>query len=166
MLPAPLQSGVAQIVSQRDPLLREVLDADVRPELRVAALEVVEETADGLAARHRARVVAGTLVAQRRFVQPRAREVVVFQDPGGDVVLEVHAGLEGSSDVVGRAEVANVGLVTRVDAQLQRGMRSSVVRELAEDERRAEEHTSELQSLAYLVCRLLLEKKRRHCTRV
>src|SRR5687767_15449014 len=29
---------------------------------------------------------------------------------------------------------------------------------------RSEEHTSELQSLAYLVCRLLLEKKkRRHC---
>src|SRR2546425_9588296 len=29
---------------------------------------------------------------------------------------------------------------------------------------RSEEHTSELQSLAYLVCRLLLEKKNRHRT--
>src|SRR2546425_8955361 len=31
---------------------------------------------------------------------------------------------------------------------------------------RSEEHTSELQSLAYLVCRLLLEKKKKHskCT--
>src|SRR2546425_7772249 len=29
----------------------------------------------------------------------------------------------------------------------------------AESEQRSEEHTSELQSLAYLVCRLLLEKK-------
>src|SRR2546425_7902560 len=29
-------------------------------------------------------------------------------------------------------------------------------------QRRSEEHTSELQSLAYLVCRLLLEKKKRH----
>src|SRR2546423_11229672 len=29
-----------------------------------------------------------------------------------------------------------------------------------ERERRSEEHTSELQSLAYLVCRLLLEKKK------
>src|SRR5205823_13595466 len=28
------------------------------------------------------------------------------------------------------------------------------------DRRRSEEHTSELQSLAYLVCRLLLEKKK------
>src|SRR5687767_15739989 len=30
---------------------------------------------------------------------------------------------------------------------------------------RSEEHTSELQSLAYLVCRLLLEKKKRKTTR-
>ena len=29
------------------------------------------------------------------------------------------------------------------------------------DEDRSEEHTSELQSLAYLVCRLLLEKKKK-----
>src|SRR2546425_3344741 len=33
-------------------------------------------------------------------------------------------------------------------------------------ESRSEEHTSELQSLAYLVCRLLLEKKKRHRTRL
>src|SRR2546425_9383888 len=31
---------------------------------------------------------------------------------------------------------------------------------LREPSRRSEEHTSELQSLAYLVCRLLLEKKK------
>src|SRR2546425_4089863 len=30
---------------------------------------------------------------------------------------------------------------------------------------RSEEHTSELQSLAYLVCRLLLEKKKKHIHR-
>src|SRR2546423_10898139 len=30
--------------------------------------------------------------------------------------------------------------------------------------RRSEEHTSELQSLAYLVCRLLLEKKKKNAT--
>src|SRR2546425_7944601 len=30
---------------------------------------------------------------------------------------------------------------------------------------RSEEHTSELQSLAYLVCRLLLEKKKKHLPR-
>src|SRR2546425_6804296 len=31
---------------------------------------------------------------------------------------------------------------------------------------RSEEHTSELQSLAYLVCRLLLEKKKKVITRI
>src|SRR3712207_8018336 len=31
--------------------------------------------------------------------------------------------------------------------------------------RRSEEHTSELQSRQYLVCRLLLEKKKKYCTR-
>src|SRR3712207_3833083 len=31
------------------------------------------------------------------------------------------------------------------------------------DEARSEEHTSELQSRQYLVCRLLLEKKKRYC---
>src|SRR5687767_15599213 len=35
----------------------------------------------------------------------------------------------------------------------------------AEDEDRSEEHTSELQSLAYLVCRLLLEKKNHRAAR-
>src|SRR3712207_7052726 len=34
-----------------------------------------------------------------------------------------------------------------------------VVDELLDDDRRSEEHTSELQSRQYLVCRLLLEKK-------
>src|SRR2546425_9415669 len=35
------------------------------------------------------------------------------------------------------------------------------VARLEEEEVRSEEHTSELQSLAYLVCRLLLEKKKK-----
>src|SRR5687767_15644217 len=38
------------------------------------------------------------------------------------------------------------------------GLNKNEVRELS----RSEEHTSELQSLAYLVCRLLLEKKKKH----
>src|SRR2546425_3861007 len=39
-------------------------------------------------------------------------------------------------------------------------------RQLAETAQRSEEHTSELQSLAYLVCRLLLEKKTNRPTSV
>src|SRR3989441_3827317 len=42
-------------------------------------------------------------------------------------------------------------IVERLDARAQA---------LAVVDRRSEEHTSELQSLAYLVCRLLLEKKK------
>src|SRR3712207_8765484 len=34
--------------------------------------------------------------------------------------------------------------------------------DLTRDGRRSEEHTSELQSRQYLVCRLLLEKKKKH----
>src|SRR2546425_9463926 len=39
-------------------------------------------------------------------------------------------------------------------------------RDDARRQRRSEEHTSELQSLAYLVCRLLLEKKKTQTTAV
>src|SRR2546423_4521035 len=42
--------------------------------------------------------------------------------------------------------------------QLQRRHRQRTL-----PDRRSEEHTSELQSLAYLVCRLLLEKKNKPC---
>src|SRR2546425_9358065 len=38
--------------------------------------------------------------------------------------------------------------------------RAHAAREMRRDDERSEEHTSELQSLAYLVCRLLLEKKK------
>src|SRR5687767_15426389 len=40
-------------------------------------------------------------------------------------------------------------------------LRGFGVVEIDHDEVRSEEHTSELQSLAYLVCRLLLEKKKK-----
>src|SRR3712207_7913695 len=36
----------------------------------------------------------------------------------------------------------------------------TLIKELATNNRRSEEHTSELQSRQYLVCRLLLEKKK------
>src|SRR2546425_6507653 len=41
------------------------------------------------------------------------------------------------------------------------GFRSTSVRSKTCRRSRSEEHTSELQSLAYLVCRLLLEKKKK-----
>src|SRR3989441_7662660 len=43
----------------------------------------------------------------------------------------------------------------------RRGLTGGVVLDPARADERSEEHTSELQSLAYLVCRLLLEKKKK-----
>src|SRR2546422_6166138 len=44
--------------------------------------------------------------------------------------------------------------------------RPAVDRRARGDDRRSEEHTSELQSRLHLVCRLLLEKKKKRNTRV
>src|SRR2546425_8770944 len=52
-------------------------------------------------------------------------------------------------------------LVLLVSGKGERHLLSDFGRTLVrEDPQRSEEHTSELQSLAYLVCRLLLEKKK------
>src|SRR2546425_2000070 len=51
------------------------------------------------------------------------------------------------------------------DGTLYTGITTSLDRRLSMHNRglaRSEEHTSELQSLAYLVCRLLLEKKKKY----
>src|SRR5205823_8604484 len=53
-------------------------------------------------------------------------------------------------EVVRRVRKCQPHLLTRVGRQI----------DLHRRPRRSEEHTSELQSLAYLVCRLLLEKKK------
>src|SRR5205823_12033020 len=47
---------------------------------------------------------------------------------------------------------------SQVNARIEKRV-GKVHREIDDDDERSEEHTSELQSLAYLVCRLLLEKK-------
>src|SRR2546425_7906279 len=65
-----------------------------------------------------------------------------------------------STDRFGNSEIAigvfdNTKERTRFDWDLQPHRAS-----LQTFENRSEEHTSELQSLAYLVCRLLLEKKK------
>src|SRR5205823_13956109 len=58
----------------------------------------------------------------------------------------------------GRVLVAlAAGDLERGDDLLQRLVKAPA--QMAADVERSEEHTSELQSLAYLVCRLLLEKK-------
>src|SRR5437764_9552225 len=63
--------------------------------------------------------------------------------------LEIHADRADAQDLVGVVHVGLPLLDTRRDPTMQK---------------RSEEHTSELQSPMYLVCRLLLEKKKQRST--
>src|SRR2546425_1857265 len=53
------------------------------------------------------------------------------------------------------------GLAGIAAAEDANGLRELLRADALFEARRSEEHTSELQSLAYLVCRLLLEKKKK-----
>src|SRR2546425_7879939 len=70
--------------------------------------------------------------------------------------------LLGADDIPGDL-AERYGYVNRSfpDSELDAFVESLATRIAAFD--RSEEHTSELQSLAYLVCRLLLEKKKKTC---
>src|SRR5687767_13893831 len=104
-------------------------------------------------------------------------ELVETKGPGDATRLAVEAGRKGFSDVlvaggdgtINEALQGLVGTSARLGI-LPRGTANVLACELglplechaAADviAQRSEEHTSELQSLAYLVCRLLLEKKK------
>src|SRR2546425_8849697 len=61
-------------------------------------------------------------------------------------------------DLAERQLVIASGLARGIDSAAHHGALEGAGKTVA----RSEEHTSELQSLAYLVCRLLLEKKKQH----
>src|SRR5205823_11984812 len=74
---------------------------------------------------------------------------------GGAALLpRVAAALEHAGPAHQRQHPRGIQSRCRIDDRNDPGA------ELARCSRRSEEHTSELQSLAYLVCRLLLEKKK------
>src|SRR3712207_8424752 len=81
----------------------------------------------------------------------------LFRSAGGLAVVghEAHQALDEVRDV---AEGAGLRAVA-VDRDVVAGQR---LRDDVRDDARSEEHTSELQSRQYLVCRLLLEKKKTH----
>src|SRR3712207_7354909 len=81
----------------------------------------------------------------------------LFRSVGGN-----HHGLPALADSYAEARDALeiAGVPGRV-AVFDRLLIDHVVRSTPHAERRSEEHTSELQSRQYLVCRLLLEKKKR-----
>src|SRR5687767_15424181 len=76
----------------------------------------------------------------------------LFRSPPDRLV--VHREVEHDEEVLG-VLVDLRALVARGDVLVVERVEVEVLLE------RSEEHTSELQSLAYLVCRLLLEKKKR-----
>src|SRR3712207_7992924 len=70
-----------------------------------------------------------------------------------------------------RSHVAHRGVERRrlpedVDAAQRVGRRRDLAQDVVRGEARSEEHTSELQSRQYLVCRLLLEKKKTTTNRI
>src|SRR3712207_7723210 len=66
----------------------------------------------------------------------------------------------GDLDRLADLDLAVVGLLLADQHLEQRGLAGTVRADDADDAVRSEEHTSELQSRQYLVCRLLLEKKK------
>src|SRR5687767_15180692 len=72
------------------------------------------------------------------------------------IVIDSVAALTPKAELEGEMGDAHVGLQARLMSQALRKLTGGISRSKT---MRSEEHTSELQSLAYLVCRLLLEKK-------
>src|SRR5438046_3813665 len=93
-------------------------------------------------------------------MEPHGRQDLVLQAPADDVAVPAHAQrVEVERHGGGRSLGLGVAAGRRIEAhpfavhgRLDPGVRV--------EEARSEEHTSELQSLTNLVCRLLLEKKK------
>src|SRR2546425_6306940 len=85
-------------------------------------------------------------------------KLAVIDHSGSEPELAKVATTEVAADAIVEGEVMDPGLVS----EAIRGLFSTAgVKQRSVVTARSEEHTSELQSLAYLVCRLLLEKKKK-----
>src|SRR2546425_8376826 len=94
---------------------------------------------------------------------PRLNRVyAAIADPTRRAILAVLAGGElNVGSLAGRFPITFNGVSKHVKVLERAGLvRRRARGRGAAPARRSEEHTSELQSLAYLVCRLLLEKKK------
>src|SRR5687767_15766227 len=76
---------------------------------------------------------------------------IVFVQPVQDLTVQIAGGVGLAAEIESPA-VSRRQTVASVGIQVELGDAVGFAR-------RSEEHTSELQSLAYLVCRLLVEKK-------
>src|SRR3989441_13329186 len=102
------------------------------------------------------RQVRGRLHQVAHLVDLGVRGAVDLEDVEGRALADLLAVRAGVARLRRRAPLAVEGL----GEQPRRGGLADAARP-GEEEGRSEEHTSELQSLAYLVCRLLLEKKKK-----
>src|SRR5687767_15627238 len=121
---------------------------------RTVTVEVVRKTKDAVV-----NISATKTVAQR--VNPFGEDP--FWNPFDNQVVRVPSDSLGSGFIVhpDGYVVTNHHVIDRarkVNVELSDG-RKLPAELVSSDPERSEEHTSELQSLAYLVCRLLLEKK-------
>src|SRR2546425_6916846 len=104
----------------------------------------------------RTSTVAGT---SGQVVIRHLNEEVVLENEAAHLFNKLRPELSGASAVAAIAEKV-AERPARVRALLEQLEKAGVVSFQAGTNERSEEHTSELQSLAYLVCRLLLEKKK------
>src|SRR5205823_14806285 len=111
--------------------------------------------------------VAGARAAGRGV--PAGIEGRAGADPGGVQARGVSWVLAWPQGLFGRVAADSQGAARRRSPIQSSPVRRRVTHRAsgarASGHRRSEEHTSELQSLAYLVCRLLLEKKNIRATR-
>src|SRR3989441_1408539 len=90
------------------------------------------------------------------------RDVGPLEEVGEELRELLALGGRASLPVTGEHALGRFRDVERLMGDLPHGGATILPRE----GRRSEEHTSELQSLAYLVCRLLLEKKKKKYNRI
>src|ERR1041384_8769645 len=149
---------------ERFPLRDE--DEELRPDIMVRGFDdrvsdavtaevFLRPRTDGLPPRRPEMVL---LVAQIDVLPPIVPDQVLFP-PGDAVELGVGAPAVASAGLGNRQAVITVA--DDIDPGARRpGRGDDVFAAVGGEMSRSEEHTSELQSLAYLVCRLLLEKKK------
>src|SRR2546425_3311148 len=79
------------------------------------------------------------------------------QQDGLRLLVEINGAIEDDLTICAQDDVGVFGVADMIqfDGEIHQGFIAQ------ENALRSEEHTSELQSLAYLVCRLLLEKKKK-----
>src|SRR5258705_2817580 len=97
------------------------------------------------------------------YLAKAAAEKGATKTPSGIVITTIKPGTGASPGAADKVKVHYQGTLTDgsvFDSSVQRG--EPVTFALNQVIKRSEEHTSELQSLRHLVCRLLLEKKKKN----